>query len=254
MGDADCNAILPGSLCFRLSDTLSVCFESCTVGAAGDPECHGRAEFACQGYTTIGTTRACTDDGDCENSEFCGDDGACQEVLTACLPACGGDFHCDDARCDERSGFCTSESPSGLPTGALCDPDDADDPCAGLCVRFSAEAGMCSSICNTSATASCGFNPDASEPASAACLWPALYADASDLGGADPGFCGPLCDCAEDCTFADWTCLDGGAEFTSGFADIFGRAGFCAPPNTGRPESRIQTCGGGGGAGGQSGG
>jgi hypothetical protein len=250
LGDADCETLSPGSLCFRLTEELAACFEPCTVGSSSDPDCHARDEFACQGYDTVPTSDACTEDDDCGSSAYCGDDGTCLRVLTACLPACGGDFHCIDGYCDPRSGFCVSEPIVGLPNGTLCDPGSASDACAGICVRFSEEGGMCSSVCNVSATAACGFEPNA-DPADAACLWPPLYSDPTDRGIADPGFCGPLCDCSADCAFSDWICFDGEAEFSSGFGRTFGRGGFCGPPTIGSAANVLDDCGSGG-AGGHS--
>jgi Dickkopf-like protein len=149
--------------------------------------------------------------------------------LGLCIPVCHSDEGCGGGRfCNLGTGVCVDEQPQGLAMGEAC-TDDAE--CSGgQCLTFTNGGGFCSGLCTFGLIGGCGYDEDV--PAGergAACLTPAL--SSGDVG--DVGYCGQLCDVAEDCAQEGYTCellVDlFGADPDPTVA--FGRTGFCNPPD-----------------------
>jgi Dickkopf-like protein len=149
--------------------------------------------------------------------------------LGLCIPVCHSDEGCGGGRfCDLGTGVCVDAPPAGAAVGAAC-TEDAE--CAGgQCLTLTGGGGFCTGLCTFGLIGGCGFDA-LGVPAgerTAACLVPAL----STGGIGDIGYCSELCDVAEDCAQAEWTCdpLTDLFGATSDAAEVFGRAGFCNPP------------------------
>jgi hypothetical protein len=219
-------------LCVPFTDTISYCLEVCEPGAETAPKCQERPDLACSGVGAAAGTTACTTIDDCALGEVCiaaveGDPTLCSPVVSACVPTCRGDFECGAGQyCDLYIGMCLPGAPTGQPIGSVCDPAAATDPCAGLCLPVSDTEGMCSGACGYNATLTgCGF--DGTTPADAICLFLPGYVDSMDVGAGDAGYCGPLCDCNDDCLSTGWGCFDIEVELGEGAGAFFGRAGVC---------------------------
>lgn len=230
---AACDAAQTGSLCVPFTDTISFCLEECAPGSASEPKCQTRPDMTCSGVGTSEGTTACTTIDDCPLGQVCiaaveGDPTLCSPVISACVPTCRGDFECASGQyCDQYVGMCLPGTPpAGQPIGSVCDPAAATDPCSGLCLPVSETEGMCSAACGFSTTPTgCGF--DGTTTADATCLFLPGYVDAMDVGIGDAGYCGPLCDCNDDCLSTGWGCFDIEVALGEGAGDYFGRAGVC---------------------------
>jgi hypothetical protein len=149
--------------------------------------------------------------------------------LGLCVPVCHSDAACGGGRfCDLSTGVCVDTPPTGAGIGEAC-TEDAE--CAGgQCINLTDGGGFCTGLCTFGLIGGCGFDAEgvAVGAREAACVVPA-----SRTGGTgDVGFCGELCDVAEDCAQADWTCNPLTELFgeNSTAVEVFGREGYCAPP------------------------
>jgi hypothetical protein len=196
---------------------------------------------------TTPTTGSCATSNDCLAAEVCAN-GRCEDIITACLPTCGGNFDCASGQfCDFSTGFCVPTAPGGLPLGALCDPTlpAESDPCNGFCLATDATSteGTCSAYCAFSLELTgCGWNGTGA--AEAACLFATVVsrdgAGGIDLAESDLMLCGKLCDCNEDCPAAADLCFDENAGDPSfSIQALFGRAGYCRSPT--ETESEIDS-------------
>jgi hypothetical protein len=254
--DTVCSDLAPGAFCIEFPDGEGYCIESCSLGTLGEPKCNEREEFGCGIVGVLPGTGACVDSDDCTTGQLC-IEGVCNDSITACIPVCGGDYNCGEGQfCDYLSGFCVPDEPTGLPIGAPCNPAAETDPCHGFCVQVSDTEGMCSADCTNNRSGSgCGFN--GMSPADAVCLWLPAYADSMDVGVGDTLFCGPVCDCNDECAIEGWGCYPADPLLGGGAADFFMRAGVCMPIRD--PQTIDDTLGacpdtgsGGAGAGGAS--
>ncbi len=235
--DEACLALDPRAYCVGFTDAESYCIQECRGGSAGAPKCQLRADFACGILDTTPTTATCLDTNDCGAVEVCVD-GVCQNMITACVPTCGGDFDCGSGQfCDFASGLCVPTAPTGLPIGSLCDPTlpDTSDPCNGFCLATddTNTEGTCAAFCSASASAvGCGWNGQGS--AEAGCLFATVVSrDAAggiSLAESDLMMCGSLCNCNADCPAEADLCMDENAgDPTASIQAIFGRGGYCRP-------------------------
>jgi hypothetical protein len=237
--DAECHELAAGSLCVAFDADVSItfCLEGCRTGLAGEPKCHGRSDLACTLLGLMPTDTACETASDCARTELCAtsvDPPVCGEIVTGCVPNCGGDYHCAPGKfCDFATGLCAPEPSTGQPIGTLCDPNAASEPCNGFCqVKDDAgDEGVCSAFC-TLAPGLHGCGWDGSGPADAACLY--LTRLSPDAGIGDVGLCGALCDCNADCPATDDRCVD---ESNGEIMSLWGRAGYCRPLETGESEA-----------------
>lgn len=253
--DEVCRELAPGAFCIGFPDGQGYCIENCTIGANGVPKCNEREEFGCGIVDVTPGSRSCADSSQCDVTQLCVD-GVCSDPVTACVPVCGGDYNCGEGQyCDYASGFCVTGEAEGLPIGAVCDPGAEEDPCQGFCVAVSDTEGMCSADCTLNSSANgCGFNGQTA--ADAVCLWVPIYADPMDVAAGDTLFCGPMCDCNEECLIEGWGCFPADPLLGNGAADFFGREGVCAPmESTDTIGDTLGACPdtGAGGAGGAAG-
>jgi len=242
--DAECTALAAGAYCvaFDEAQTITYCLEGCTTGMAGEPKCNGRTDVACGLLGLLLGTTACTTSDDCAMTELCATGEAmpvCGEIVTGCVPNCGGDFDCAAGDfCDFSTGLCVPNAPPGDPIGTPCDPDATTNPCNGFCSATdeTATEGVCSAFCTMDpGLLGCGW--DGMAVPDAACLF--LTRLSPDLGRGDLGLCGALCDCNDDCEASTQRCVDetGGEIMT-----IFGRAGYCRVLQTGETEADTIAC------------
>jgi hypothetical protein len=185
-----------------------------------------------------------------QNSQVCSAN-VCQEIVSACVPTCRGDFDCAPGRfCDFSTGFCVASEPPGLPIGSPCDPTLAVDPCNGFCLAAEGTGGegTCGAYCSASVIpAGCGWNGEGE--AEAGCLFATVISrDAAggiSLATSDLMLCGKLCDCNAECPATNEFCIDENAgDPTVGIEAIFGRAGYCRSLLSGETEAdTLATCG-----------
>jgi hypothetical protein len=251
-----CLDIAEDSYCYPLTETDSYCIEGCVTGALGVPKCHQRTEVACSIIGFIPSEAvSCQDSDDCGEEELC-DQGFCKEMLTGCVPTCGGDFDCGDGQfCDFASGLCTDTKPTGLAPGSFCDPQAVPDPCNGFCLGGTEpDEGECSAICSfNEGFTGCGWDGTgvAETPV---CLFATRVEP--DVAPGDLMLCGTLCDCNSQCQLSTDICID---ETEEKFVkQIWGREGYCrglAPDETMADTIRVcpdgTSSGGTGGEGGQ---
>lgn len=237
--DADCRGFAAGSYCvaFDANGTSTYCLEGCRTGLAGEPKCHERADVACTLIGVAPTGAACRTSDDCRTTELCAtseDPPVCGEIVTGCVPNCGGDFACASGDfCDFATGLCAPTRPTGRAIGALCDPNATTDACNGFC-QAKDEAGtegVCAAFC-TLAPGLLGCGWDGSASADAACLY--LTRLSADPSIGDVGICGALCDCNADCVATDDRCVD---ESNGDILTLWGRAGYCRPLEPGETEA-----------------
>jgi len=244
--NGDCLEFAASAYCYTLG-AEQYCVEGCPIGDA--LKCHERDNVAC---TPLTNQAECTGDAQCGPDGVCDtDSGIC--VFGGCVPTCLADSDCGSGlSCDFSTGLCAKNPKEGSAIGAACDPADADDPCAGFCVRVSDTDGMCSAGCTQNDRLyGCGF--DGTDPATALCAFVSVSAFNS-LG--DQGLCGSLCDCNADCKISGWGCLDIDEQLGEGAADYFQRAGICLQLDSGtKPSDTLQQCPpGSSGTGGEGGG
>jgi hypothetical protein len=226
--DGNCFEVTDNTFCVEFSDSEAYCLESCTTGQAGEPKCQDRSDFACSIVGLIPGDDTCETSDDCSGGQLCSTSGVCGDIVTGCLPTCGGDFDCESGSCDFRTGFCNDDKPDGLlPVGSPCVPPDEDEPepCDGFCVptNDTGTQGECQAFCvSTDTFIGCGF--DGSEPAEAACLYGTILSPPGDVGFGDVMICGKMCDCNDECPISGDRCVDE----TGGYVlEIWGRNGYC---------------------------
>jgi hypothetical protein len=239
--DTECRAVAAGSFCvaFDAERTLAYCLEGCRTGVAGEPKCHGRTDVACTLLGLVPTSTACGTSDDCAISELCAttaDPPVCGDIVTGCVPNCGGDFDCAPGSfCEFSTGLCVQTLPSGLSIGDRCDPTATTDPCNGYCQSKddAGTEGVCAAFC-TLAPGLLGCGWDGSEPADAACLFLTRLSPEPGIG--DVGICGALCDCNADCVATDDRCVD---ESNGDILTLWGRTGYCRQLQTGESEANT---------------
>jgi hypothetical protein len=244
-GDAVCTAIDPTSYCIPFDEegTVAYCLQTCTTGEAGVPKCQSRSDFACALLGLLPTTVECTTSDECTDTQLCDEDaGVCGDIVTGCLPMCGGDYDCESGQyCDYLTGACVTGEAEGLPFGAECDPNAATNPCAGFCQFLDEEgtAGVCAGFCAIKDTPTgCGWNGTGT--AEAACLFGTRLSPPDDLALGDLAICGSLCDCNDDCEVSVQRCVDESAEGL--IMEYWGRAGYCRPLLEGETEDDSIAC------------
>jgi hypothetical protein len=250
---SDCLELSNDSYCYALDGSNNYCIPGCLPGTEGVPKCQERPDVACSLIGLIPGATNCSTSDDCPTSQLCDSSSqVCGDIVTGCVPTCGGDYDCGPSRyCDYASGLCSTAMPSGLPLGSFCNPNATTDPCNGFCLAGSkAGEGECSALCVFNATyTGCGF--DGSAPAQTACLY-ATRVSGTDTQLGDVGLCGTLCDCNADCQLTGDVCIDEtGADHL--ILNLWGRNGYCRPLGTGETlNDTFQTCTGEGGTGGES--
>jgi hypothetical protein len=226
--DGQCFELTDNTYCVQFSDTEAYCMESCVTGSAGEPKCQERTDFACSALGLIPGDDECETSDDCSGGQLCSTDGVCGDVVTGCLPTCGGDFDCETGFCDFLSGFCVEDKDDDLlPIGSACVPpdDNEPEPCDGFCIptNDAGTEGECAAFCvSTETGVGCGF--DGSEPADAACLFGTILSPQNDVGFGDVMLCGKLCDCNDECPISGDRCVD---ETEGIVMDVWGRNGYC---------------------------
>jgi hypothetical protein len=256
--DTQCLEISSTSYCVGLTTTESYCLPACTVGALGSPKCQQRSDVACTLIGLIPTGPECMTSSECGAGQLCSSaaPSQCGDIVTGCVPNCGGDFDCGDGQyCDYGTGMCTNMEPEGLPIGAECTPPatEADvDPCQGFCLSSdeAGTVGTCTAFCTFSQTfTGCGW--DGVSKAEAGCLYATILNQGQMAVDGDVGICGSLCDCNADCVLDSERCVDEGMGIIK---QLFDREGYCRPLAAGETEAdSFSTCPGGAGAGGMSG-
>ena len=251
--DGACLEFSDNAYCVELEQDNSFCFEGCVTGTAGEPKCHQRSEFACSLLGLFEGTTECEDSGECGANQLCSNDGVCGDIVTGCLPTCGGDFDCGQNQyCDFASGFCVDTKPTGRPIGAACNPKATTEQCDGFCVETNdaGTQGKCEAFCSLSqGLIGCGW--DGTGQAEAACLFGTILSPPGDYGNGDLGICGKLCDCNDQCEIPDEFCID---DLDGAVSAIWGRNGYCRTLDAGESASdTFNECpdGSSGGAGGQ---
>ncbi len=233
---------------FDSFDRDSYCIEACTSGDSLDAadKCHGRQEFACSLIGLIPSTQGCSDTSQCATNELCYM-GACGEMVTGCIPLCGGDYDCAGGQfCSFASGLCTTEEPTGKDINALCNPDAQTDECNGFCLQSTDDetVGSCTAYCSWGAFPyGCGFSGVGQ--ADAGCLYGT--ASSPDAGDGDAGLCGQLCTCDDDCLVPGEACAS--LDFPE-LEEFWGRPGYCRPFSATFTEDMSLKCGPGSGSGG----
>lgn len=263
---ADCLDHYDNSFCFQFNDNDMYCIEGCTTGSAGSPKCHSRPEIACSLIGLFPTGTACTSTSDCGSLQLCDSDTSqCGDIVTGCVPQCGGDFDCGAKEfCDFSTGMCTKKKPTGLPLGSVCTPPTGNqpDPCQGFCdPGDDPKSGICGGLCSLSPTfAGCGWDGDVGNPPDNVCLFGTILSPPGDSVTGDVGLCGALCDCNAECLRKGDYCVD---ETGGQVKSRFDRNGYCRPldPASETEADSFRKCpagstggtGGGGGAGGEPG-
>jgi hypothetical protein len=261
-----CLEVSDNAYCYPLLTGQNYCIEGCLPGQDGVPKCHEREEVACSLIGLIPRDGAdCTSSDECLDGELCSsDEHVCGEIVTGCVPVCGGDYDCADGQhCDFLTGLCSDTAPDGLPLGSFCDPTDDPDPCNGFCLGGSEpDEGECSALCTlTSALSGCGWEKLEDGPAKTACLF-ATRVSGADTAPGDVGLCGTLCDCNSECQLTGDVCIDESVDSMTGepahlVRQFWGREGYCRPLASDETiANSIRICpdgSSGGGEGGQPG-
>ena len=240
--DDECFELASSAYCVGFAEdanlnVVSYCIEGCEVGPTTAPKCDLRADFACGILDTLPATAPCSTTDDCLGGQICFED-VCQDIVTACVPTCGGNFDCASGQfCDFASGFCVPTVPGGLPIGALCDPQLSpdQDECNGFCLETDGTAtqGTCAAFCSAgSDLVGCGW--DGQGAAEAGCLFATVIsrdsAGSITVSESDLMLCGALCDCNADCPATSDRCIDENSGSSSASIQaIFGRPGYCRP-------------------------
>jgi hypothetical protein len=183
--DVDCPGLY--SLCVK-DDTSGegACFLGCQPGP---PSNNGEAELP---------SEKCHAREDLRCAEAIPYPGTPFPETHLCLPTCGVNAQCPAGRvCDPRDRLCVTTPHSGLPMGEKC---DGEESCAGVCVTFSGEVSVCSSLCvfggELEGTTDCGGL------ASGLCS----QKSSPQFGGGDEGLCIPACDEHDDCAHPSFWC------------------------------------------------
>lgn len=263
---SQCLEVSDNAYCYPLTDNDAYCIEGCLPGELGVPKCHEREEVACSLIGLIPREGAdCVDSDDCRDGELCSStELVCGEIVTGCVPVCGGDYDCASGQsCDFLTGLCANSKPDGLPLGSFCNPNANPDPCNGFCLGGSeADEGECSALCTlTPALSGCGWSGPDDGPAKTACLF-ATRVSGADTAPGDVGLCGTLCDCNSQCQLTGDVCIDESTDPMTGepahlVKAFWGREGYCRPLASDETiTNSIRTCPDGstgeGGEGGQS--
>jgi hypothetical protein len=245
--NSDCLEIADNSYCAQFVDGNNYCVEGCTEGDM--VKCHSRDQVACSLIGLIPGTSKCTASTDCATNELCDTQlGVCGQIVTGCMPTCGGDYDCDPGQhCDFSSGFCMAQKPAGLPLGSACTvaTGNQTDPCNGICLPGSSAdqtKGWCSGFCtfNPSATG-CGWSGMGA--ADNACLFATVLSTSGMVAPNDVGLCGQICDCNADCVVPGNYCMDETAN--GAIMQVFGRNGYCRPLDTTtgeKPSDSFSQC------------
>jgi hypothetical protein len=212
-GGDDCATHDPQSFCAPIGPSGALfCLRTCLSldPEPGEAKCLNRSDLVCLSPAAGG------------GAPF---DGTRQQGY--CEPLCGSDADCPAGRsCHAQGKVCTLGQFPGKPIGASC---SLESDCSGYeCEGRNAQGvGVCTAPCVLGALSGCGFARDDAERG-AACLTPVVAAGRFSEGPGDRGFCGELCDAAEDCeqAAAGWIC----APLTAEAAKFFGRGGGCIPP------------------------
>lgn len=244
--DGQCSDVDPGAYCvaFDVDATIRYCLQSCITGSDGIPKCNERPDFACSYLGLLDTTVTCETSDDCGDTQLCDEEyGVCADVITGCVPMCGGDFDCGSGQyCDFLSGMCTPGEESRDPIGSECDPSADTDPCAGFCSPLddTGTVGACTGFCVfTSSLAGCGWEGVDTGAAQNACLYGTRLSPPDDVAPGDVGLCGSLCDCNDDCEASLQRCVDDSEGLVM---EIYGRAGYCRPLLDSETESNSIAC------------
>jgi hypothetical protein len=239
--DDECLEHASNAYCVGFANTtdglVSYCVEGCDVGPTSAPKCDLRADFACGILDTIPATALCSTTDDCPGGQICLED-VCQDVVSACVPTCGGSFDCaSDQFCNFATGFCVPTAPGGSPIGALCDPQlpPEQDECNGFCLDTDGTGtqGTCAAFCSANpSVVGCGW--DGQGAAEAGCLFATVISrdntGSITLSQSDLMLCGALCDCNADCPATSDRCVDeNSANATASILALFGRLGYCRP-------------------------
>ena len=231
----ECGALKAGAECIDVGtedEPANFCLEACELVAPVDldSKCHGRPDFVCA-------------------------DLGQNAVLPFCVPHCRSDAECGSGLyCDKQSGvlgLCSkTKPPAGDPVGTACTPGAATNPCAGYCVRTSADnvtpvTGVCIEFC--AAGSACMFG-SGSDPAPGGFC--AGQLGDVDLTVLDFGYCLPNCSCTSDCKLPGDLCR-AWPEADAERARELGAPGVCYPTVA---ESVELSCGAGGAGGDGAGG
>ncbi len=242
--DTQCLELSNDAYCIDFDTNASYCVQGCITGGAGVPKCQSRTDLSCTLLGLLPTNTSCASTDDCLSGQLCSTSAprVCGDIVTGCLPTCGGDFDCGSGQfCDFSTGLCTDSEPSGLPIGAPCDPNAATDPCNGFCVPSDSTGneGSCAAFCSfSSAFTGCGW--DGTGLPDAGCLFPTILSPPGDLGAGNVGICGSLCDCNADCVLSSESCID---DTAGEILNIFGREGYCRPLQSGETAAdTLETC------------
>ncbi|XXY55071.1 hypothetical protein WME91_28475 [Sorangium sp. So ce269] len=214
--DADCG---PDGLCVLESEPEGGPSGGyCTTTCADDGDCEGEGSACLEGICylgcILGEPPAETLDAELDPLKCHGrDELRCEEIepgLAVCTPNCGSDSQCPGRVCDPRSNLCVDTPNPGLPMGAACDAEAAEDPCAGWCVGFGEEVTACTEFC--------GFGGDVVEGdcgglQNGICL----YGFAQEIGAGDLGACTKACTAHSDCLLPNARCVPIGGLPTNGF-------------------------------------
>jgi hypothetical protein len=224
----DCLELADTAYCVPFSNGDTYCIEGCTEGDS--PKCHERDEVACTLIGLIPSGTACTSTSDCSTNELCDSTTSeCGQIVTGCMPTCGGDYDCGSGQfCDFSTGFCTATKPTGLPLGSPCNVPTGNqtDPCNGFCLAGSQDMtkGECSALCSLNSTLTgCGW--DGTGAAENACIFATILSSGTPALQ-DVGLCGKICDCNRDCTLKGDYCVD---ETGGSVMMVWGRPGYCRP-------------------------
>jgi hypothetical protein len=184
--DADCQSADPNSVCVLVDSATAAqfCLQTCQAGVSDPSKCQGRTDMVCNQLV----------------------DSNGLPSVSACQPACGGDFDCPGRRCDLRSGTCMVGLSGSLPIGSPCDANATTDPCNGVCYNAydppaDPSYGACTALCSLSSNGSgCGISSTTLPPHPVAC-----FGTPSSAQG-DAGLCFQLCDCNDDCLNKAFIC------------------------------------------------
>lgn len=252
--NSDCLEIADNSYCAQFVDKNTYCVEGCTEGDT--VKCHSRDEVACSLIGLIPGTGACASSSDCATGELCDTQkGVCGQIVTGCMPTCGGDYDCNPGQhCDFSTGFCMAQKPPGLPLGSACTVPTGNqtDPCNGLCLPGGQDPtkGWCSGFCTFNSGLT-GCNWDGTGAADNACLFSTVLSTTGMVALNDVGLCGQICDCNTDCVVPGNYCMD---ETGGDIMSVWGRNGYCRPLASGEKASdSFSKCSGSSGAGGTGG-
>ncbi|WP_438001148.1 hypothetical protein WMF26_16650 [Sorangium sp. So ce185] len=220
--DADCG---PSGICLSASGNEffggGPAGGYCTTSCAADGDCEGEGSACVEGICLLGCPLGnpplvqITDEldpGKCHGRE----DLRCDSIgdVSVCMPSCGMDSQCAGRACDPRINLCVDEPTTGLPAGSPCEVgDEGIDPCAGWCVPFGPELGVCAGLCALGGDIA---NEDCGGLRSGMCV----YALKKDPGIGDTGACAKACTTHGDCLMPHASCTFVGQE-SNGFC-VFG--------------------------------